>query len=88
MKNEKLSDQQLLTVSGSALYGARWQTELARDLGLSDGRRVRQWLSGDRSVPIGVWRDIDKLINERRGLLLNASSVLNYNKSISESEAK
>ena len=64
MKNEKLSDQQLLTVSGSALYGARWQTELARDLGLSDGRRVRQWLSGDRSVPIGVWRDIDKLINE------------------------
>jgi len=77
----------LLIVSGSALYGARWQTDLARDLGLSDGRRVRQWLSGDRSVPAGVWRDIDKLINERRGMLLDASSVINYNKLISESEA-
>jgi len=87
MKNEKLSDQELLTVAGNALYGARWQTDLARDLGLSDGRRVRQWLSGDRSVPVGVWRDIDKLINERRGMLLDASSVINYNKLISESEA-
>jgi len=45
-------DKTLLKKVGRALYGERWPTDLARDLKLSDGSRVRQWLSGDR--PIGL----------------------------------
>lgn len=32
--------KQILIKCGRALYGKRWQTDLARDLGLSDGRLV------------------------------------------------
>jgi len=61
--SEKKKD--VLIKSGKALYGERWQTDLARDLGLSDGRRIRQWLSGDRPIPEGIWNDIAKLLADR-----------------------
>lgn len=51
---------------GEALYGERWQTDLARDINLRDARRVRQWLAGDRKIPAGVWADLNVLVNERR----------------------
>ncbi|HJU20122.1 MAG TPA: helix-turn-helix transcriptional regulator [Stellaceae bacterium] len=35
----------LLRQAGEALYGPRWQSPLAVDLGVSD-RTVRMWLSG------------------------------------------
>lgn len=55
-----------LTKCGQALYGERWQTDLARDLGLSDGRRIRQWLSGKGPIPEGVWDDLVKLLSDRK----------------------
>jgi hypothetical protein len=36
---------ELLTLAGRALYGARWQTPLAADLGVSS-RTVRNWIAG------------------------------------------
>lgn len=50
---------------GEALYGERWQSDLARALGIND-RRVRQWLTGDRPIPPGVWTDISKLLQQRQ----------------------
>lgn len=61
-----------LIKAGKALYGERWQTDLARDLGLSDGRRIRQWLSGDRPIPEGVWKDITALLSERKAVIDDA----------------
>jgi len=58
--------QSLLTTVGQALYGERWQTYLARDLDLADGRRVRQWLSGDRPIPDGIWIELEKLIIRKK----------------------
>lgn len=58
-----------LRAAGEALYGSRWQSDLARDLGLSDARRVRQWFSGDRPIPDGVWKDVAKLLRERLVLI-------------------
>ncbi len=55
-----------LKLAGHALYGERWQTELGRELGLSDGRRIRQWLSGDRNIPDGVLKDISRLLAEKK----------------------
>jgi len=66
--------KEFLKKSGQALYGERWQTDLSRDLGLSDGRRIRQWLSGDRPIPDGVWRDLAALLSERKAVI---NEVLN-----------
>lgn len=35
---------------GAALYGAAWQSDLARALEINP-RRVREWLAGERSMP-------------------------------------
>lgn len=51
--------------AGEALYGDRWQSALARDVGVGD-RRVREWVAGDRRTPPGVWDDITQLLRERR----------------------
>lgn len=55
-----------LEAAGKALYGDRWQTDLSRDLGLSDARRIRQWLAGDRPIPNGIWADLLELLRQRR----------------------
>lgn len=52
--------------SGEALFGKRWQTDMARALGLKDGRRVRQWISGDRRLPPNIDLSIIKLLEERK----------------------
>lgn len=53
-----------LTEVGRALYGEQWQTNLAKDLELSDARRIRYWLTG-RKIPIGVWVDIAALLKQK-----------------------
>lgn len=57
------SDEKL-RAAGEALYGPRWQSDLARALGVSD-RSVRGWAAGDRVVPPGVWVDIVALLRQR-----------------------
>jgi hypothetical protein len=54
----------LLKRCGEALYGPRWQSELARDLDVSD-RTVRRWVAGSDDVPDGVYVDLHRLITER-----------------------
>lgn len=43
-------NKQLLIQTGLALYGERWQSPLARDLGV-DSRRVRAWRNDERPLP-------------------------------------
>lgn len=59
----------LLREAGEALYGPRWQSDLARDLGVSD-RTVRRWIAGTFDVPDGVWTQIRALLRQR-GLALS-----------------
>ena len=58
---------------GKALYGDRWQSDLSRGLGV-DSRRVRQWMSGDRPIPVGVWADIAGFLRKRQ---TDIKSILN-----------
>ena len=58
----------LLVEAGEALYGARWQSSLARDLGVSD-RTVRRWVAGTVDVPAGLYLDLLRLTQERAGVL-------------------
>ncbi len=58
----------LLVESGEALYGPRWQTALAADLGVSD-RTMRRWVADTSSAPAGLYVDLLRLTQERAALL-------------------
>lgn len=58
----------LLVECGEALYGTRWQSELARDLGVSI-RTMQRWASGAFEPPAGVWTDLLRLSQERAATL-------------------
>lgn len=44
---------ELLRRVGEALYGSRWQSDLAHNLNVAD-RTVRRWVSGEYPIPDGV----------------------------------
>jgi hypothetical protein len=54
----------LLRDAGEALYGPRWQTELARDLHASE-HLVRHWVSGADDVPRKIELALLRLCMER-----------------------
>lgn len=60
----------LLAAVGEALYGPRWQSDLARDLGVSD-RTMRRWAAGTHSPPPGLIDELRRLV-EQRGITLAA----------------
>jgi len=46
-RNEQVA---LLSRIGEVLYGDRWQTQLARALGVTD-RQMRRWISVEAHIP-------------------------------------
>lgn len=58
----------LLADTGRALFGERWQSELARSLDVND-RQVRRWVAGEYDPPAGVYTDLLRLVIERMGAL-------------------
>ncbi|SHH52802.1 hypothetical protein [Ferrimonas marina] len=67
---------ELLQRVGLALYGKQWQTRLAEGLGLSDARRVRQWMAGERPIPEGVWADLENLLADRQQEIAETTKAL------------
>ena len=57
-------DAAILWEAGAAIYGERWQSSLARDLGVAV-RTMQRWAVGDQPVPAGAWRDIERLLSAR-----------------------
>lgn len=55
---------ELLRKVGEALYGPRWQSELARDLEMSD-RHVRRLAAGSAELTAGMRIDLMRLCAER-----------------------
>ena len=58
----------LLHDTGEALFGPRWQSELARSLDVSD-RTVRRWAAGADDLPPGVAMDLWRIALERAAQL-------------------
>lgn len=58
----------LLHDAGEALYGPRWQTEIARDLGMSD-RHVRRLAAGAADLTPGMATDLWRIAEERAAQL-------------------
>ena len=55
---------ELLREAGEALYGSRWQTDLANDLGVAL-RTVQRWADGTRAIPDGLTDNIVELLEAR-----------------------
>jgi hypothetical protein len=67
---QNLGANELILV-GKLLYGDRWKEEMKAALGLSDTRRIRQWLTPQgqqsyRPIPPGVWSDMIALLEQRK----------------------
>ena len=58
-----MSDR-LIRRTGEALYGPRWQADLARELDVSE-RTIRNWVAGAAEPPIGVYVDLLRIVIER-----------------------
>jgi len=54
----------LLREVGEALYGSRWQSDLARALGVTD-RTVRRWAAGEWQPAPAAWDAIIDLLKAR-----------------------
>lgn len=54
----------LLVAAGRALYGERWQTPVARDLGTTY-RTVRNWLAGCHPTPVDLEPRLRRLLIAR-----------------------
>jgi hypothetical protein len=58
-----LSPQELVQL-GQALFGAQWQSQLARHLAISE-RSMRYLLTGGRPIHIGIVEDLLEEVNEQ-----------------------
>lgn len=68
----------MLVASGRALYGERWHTPLARDLGTTY-RTVRNWMDGRHSPPADLDQRLHQLLVERRKQLSDVLARIDYN---------
>ena len=68
--------KQFLKDVGTALFGERWQTDLSRELKLSDPRRLRQWLNDERQIPPGIMEDLVELLEARQELIKKHINLL------------
>ncbi|MDO5643863.1 MAG: hypothetical protein Q4G26_15935 [Paracoccus sp. (in: a-proteobacteria)] len=74
-KGQQMTDAELLAQAGEALFGARWKTDLANALDVSD-RTVDYWVAGDRSPRPGVWRDLAKLLRDNAVATASAADLI------------
>jgi len=65
----------LLSECGEALYGPRWQSDLARDLNVAD-RTVRRWLAGTSDIPSGLYSALLRLTQDRAAVLASLEKRL------------
>jgi hypothetical protein len=49
---------------GAALFGSRWQSEIAEALGVAD-RTVRRWSSGASPIPAGLAAELRAIVERR-----------------------
>ena len=64
-ENKEQKVIELLKKAGKSLYGERWKSDLARDLGYKDLRRINQWMTGDRPIAASIKYDLARILEER-----------------------
>ena len=65
----------LLQAVGESLYGPRWQSEVGRALGITEGM-VRKYLRGESSIPAPSWAVLAALLAKRRTSLAGLAKAV------------
>ena len=60
-----MTDRITIILVGEALYGPRFQRELAKDLNVNE-RTMRRWVAGDFEPPASIQNDLLELLLNRR----------------------
>lgn len=68
MSPDVSEDQALIVTVGEALWGDRWQAQMARALGVSVDT-VQDWRQGRYSPRQGVWADLREIALQRSNAL-------------------
>lgn len=63
-KETKMQPNEILIKTGETLYGERWQTQIAKDLGLSD-RHLRRMVAGTAEFKPTMAFDLHRILLER-----------------------
>jgi hypothetical protein len=66
---------EMLRIAGEALYGQRWQSRLARDLGMSD-RNLRYMMAGTHAGAFELPEQLASILQERAQALLGAAGEI------------
>lgn len=69
-------DIETLRIVGEALYGAQWQSPLARDLGVAI-RTMQRWANAEFEIPPGVWGELATICGTRAQNLDRLAAKLN-----------
>lgn len=68
-------DQALIVTVGEALWGDRWQAQMARALGVSVDT-VQDWRQGRYSPRPGVWADLREIAQRRSNAVTAALRMI------------
>lgn len=63
-----MTTSNLLKLTGEALYGPQWQSQLARDLNCNV-RTVQRWAAGSHEPPPSIWQAVREVVQERQEAL-------------------
>jgi hypothetical protein len=60
-----MTSKDLIRVVGEALWGPRWQSDMAHHLGIGD-RTIRRWAAGETQPAEPLWGKLLAAIDERQ----------------------
>lgn len=74
-----INQSELLEKTGIAAFGKTWKADLADSLPVARPT-ITDWMSGKKPIPVGVWSDIQRILNSRMMGLQGAILVLSEQK--------
>lgn len=78
---ENINQKEFLEKLGIAAFGKTWKADLADALPVARPT-ITDWVSGKKPIPVGVWSDIQRILNSRLLSLQGAALELSERKHI------
>lgn len=86
--NFKMINQiELLKKLGIAAFGNSWKASLADSLPVARPT-ITDWIKGEKPIPVGIWKEINRILIERRAEIDQAISISSFTHLIVVEEMK